>query len=414
MLRSHSCAEIVSVSDPHHLRYGRHLTRDEVNQLIQPTKESIHAVHEWLFDNEISQSRLKYSPASDWISVTLAVHEAEKLLDTKFSVFVHEDGSHLIRTPQWSLPVQVHAHVQTIQPTTTFFRSRTKKTAFKAISVADSLVSEVELVGRTTAPKSCNASAVTSTCLRSLYGYCPEQHNILKSDKRTGTIDYSVQSASNNSIGLTNYLGEANNRSDVFIFLDKYRPEAKAAAYDFIVDVIANGDNQQSPNNSTQLAAGKDKEGNLDAETILGMTWPTNLTAYNTGGSPQYIPDKLTVNNTNEPYLTWLQYILAQPDIPQVISTSYGDDEQTVPLSYATAVCNGFAQLGARGVSVLFASGDQGVGAIGDCVTNDGKNTTTFLPQFPGSCVSLIQFLCAKSSADTCILSRMSLLWAQQ
>jgi tripeptidyl-peptidase-1 len=73
------------------------------------------------------------------------------------------------------------------------------------------------------------------------------------------------------------------------------------------------------------------QEGNLDAETILGITWPTHLTAYSTGGSPQYLPDRVTVNNTNEPYLTWLQYILAQPDIPHVISTSYGDDEQTVP-----------------------------------------------------------------------------------
>jgi tripeptidyl-peptidase-1 len=91
--------------------------------------------------------------------------------------------------------------------------------------------------------------------------------------------------------------------------------------------------------------------------------------------------------DTNEPYLTWLQYILTQPKIPQVISTSYGDDEQTVPYSFAISVCNGFAQLGARGISVIFASGDNGVGPGKDCFTNDGKNTTTFLPSFPASCV---------------------------
>ena len=126
----------------------------------------------------------------------------------------------------------------------------------------------------------------------------------------------------------------------------------------------------------------------MDAETILGITWPTPLTAYTTGGSPPYNPDALTLMDTNEPYLTWLQYVLAQSNIPQVISTSYGDDEQTVPYSYATSVCNGFAQLGARGISVLFASGDNGVGPTKDCFTNDGKNTTTFLPAFPGGCVS--------------------------
>ena len=46
--------------------------------------------------------------------------------------------------------------------------------------------------------------------------------------------------------------------------------------------------------------------------------------------------------------------------------------------------CSLFAQLGARGVSVIFASGDTGVGSA--CETNDGKNTTRFLPIFPASC----------------------------
>lgn len=136
------------------------------------------------------------------------------------------------------------------------------------------------------------------------------------------------------------------------------------------------------------MKAGTDLEGNLDPETIIGLTWPTPLTAYATGGNPTFIQDALTVNNTNEPYLTWLQYVLAQPNLPHVISSSYGDDEQTVPYAYATSVCNGFAQLGARGVSVLFATGDHGVGPDGDCFTNDGKNTSTFLPVFPASCVS--------------------------
>ena len=185
-------------------------------------------------------------------------------------------------------------------------------------------------------------------------------------------------------------MGEASNRSDVSIFLQQFRPEAAAAANSFSAQVIANGDNQQTPNNSTQLQAEKDIEGNLDAETIIGLTWPTPLIEYNTGGNPYFVQDALTVNDTNEPYFTWLQYILAEPNLPQVISSSYGDDEQTVPFSYATSVCNAFAQLGARGISVLFASGDHGVGTDGDCSTNDGKNTSTFLPTFPATCVSYL------------------------
>jgi tripeptidyl-peptidase-1 len=187
---------------------------------------------------------------------------------------------------------------------------------------------------------------------------------------------------------LTNYLGEVNNHSDISLFLQRYRPDAVSGSDNFTTIIISDGNDEQTPLNSTALAAGTGLEGNLDAETILGITFPTRLTTYNTGGSPPYDQDASTVTDTNEPYLTWLQYLLEQDNIPQVISTSYGDDEQTVPLSYATSVCNGFAQLGARGVSLLFSSGDNGVGRDGKCQTNDGKNTTVFIPDFPASCVS--------------------------
>jgi tripeptidyl-peptidase I len=87
--------------------------------------------------------------------------------------------------------------------------------------------------------------------------------------------------------------------------------------------------------------------------------------------------------------MDWLNFILNQETIPQTISTSYGDDEQTVPLDYATSVCNMFARLGAMGVTVLFASGDSGVGGgPGDesCHSNDGTNRMQFIPVFPASC----------------------------
>ena len=44
-----------------------------------------------------------------------------------------------------------------------------------------------------------------------------------------------------------------------------------------------------------------------------------------------------------------------------------------------------FAQLGARGASIMFSSGDDGVGG-GECLTNDGTNRVQFQPNFPASC----------------------------
>jgi len=139
-------------------------------------------------------------------------------------------------------------------------------------------------------------------------------------------------------------------------------------------------------NNQTLQAAGT--EANLDSQFAFGLTWPTPGTFWSTAGQPPFIPDAQTPNNTNEPYGEWLDFIIAQTDgIPRTISTSYGDFEQTVPEAYARRLCAGFAQLGARGISLLFASGDNGVGGNPtECLTNDGRNTTAFLPAFPASC----------------------------
>lgn len=90
--------------------------------------------------------------------------------------------------------------------------------------------------------------------------------------------------------------------------------------------------------------------------------------------------------DTNEPYLQFLNAVLDMDTLPQIISSSYGDDEQTVPEAYAKKVCNLFAQLGAKGTSFLTASGDNGVGPTADCFTNNGSNTPTFLPSFPDGC----------------------------
>lgn len=91
-------------------------------------------------------------------------------------------------------------------------------------------------------------------------------------------------------------------------------------------------------------------------------------------------------DNGNEPYLDFLTYMLALPTskLPQTLTSSYGEDEQAIPESYARQVCDMFGQLGMRGVSVLFSSGDSGPGSA--CQTNDGKNTTRFLPTFPAAC----------------------------
>ncbi|KAL8408409.1 hypothetical protein RB594_007011 [Gaeumannomyces avenae] len=88
----------------------------------------------------------------------------------------------------------------------------------------------------------------------------------------------------------------------------------------------------------------------------------------------------------NEPYIELLTYLLALPDsaLPQTLSTSYAEEEQSVPREYSLKVCNMFMQLGARGVSVIFASGDTGPG--NNCVSNADDATVVLGPTFPAGC----------------------------
>lgn len=216
----------------------------------------------------------------------------------------------------------------------------------------------------------CNISFTTPTCLRTLYG----------------TLDYTPKVPGKNKLGICNYLNDTNNRADASLFLKTFRPEAAAAAYEFEIVNIANATNHQGPLTPAEILLFLNREGDLDAELALSIAWPTPLTAFSTGGSPPFNPDLNTPTDTNEPYLTWLTYALAQHDLPQVISTSYGDDEQSVPYSYAKRACSGFAQLGARGISVLFSSGDSGVGANGTCFSNTDPSKKMFIPAFPASC----------------------------
>lgn len=358
------------MSDPYHERYGQHLGIDEINDLVKPSKDTTDLVHEWLDDNGVDSLDLEYSPAGDWISVSLPVNTIEQLLQTEYAVFKHrEDGSYLVRTPEWSLPQHLHDHIETVQPTNSFFRTQKQ-----AVHMKPSLGGPVTAkFPATTDPKvaaACNTSNVTPLCLRTFYG----------------TVDYKPKVPGKNQIGLADYLNESNNRSDAFSFLQKFRPEAAQSAFSFKVDVIANGSNEQTQETPEELEAGKGQEGNLDAQTILSHVFPTPLIAYATGGKPPFKVAATTPVDTNEPYLTWINYVLKQHSVPQVISTSYGDDEQTVPFSYAKTACNHFAQLGARGVTLLFSSGDLGVGPRGKCLSNDGKNTTKFIPSFPATC----------------------------
>lgn len=278
------------VSDPSHNRYGQHLSREQVNNLVKPDDETLELVHEWLYDNGVQN--VNYSPSKDWIHIYVDVESAERLLDTKYSIFEHEDGDVLVRTSEWSLPTHLHGKIDTIQPTTSFMRTKAH------INDHEQLGSSWMPPGHnpptnTTISAVCQFYPVTIECLRTLYG----------------TIDYTPKVPGISKVAFTNYLNQTPIRPDIELFLKKYRPEAANTALTFESVEIENGPAAQYTNETAAEEASDrwryGREANLDAQTILGMAYPIPMTSYSTGGSPPFIPDRSMRTNTNEPYLTW-------------------------------------------------------------------------------------------------------------
>ena len=365
-------------------RYGAHLSKEQVAGLIAPHPDALELLGSWFEHHDVPTSAVSVTHGGGWLTIKdLPLTKANALLDASYQTYRHtETDEAVIRTVGYSLPVALQKYVQTVAPTTYFGSPRpyglTSKVAVNAPTLPDDHEIQDLLATFATGdpvPSNCS-SIITPTCLRLLYK----------------TWGYKPQATSKNKIGITGYLEQYASNSDLTEFLSRFRTDAANANFTF-VSVNGGINNQSDPGAEVRLVRHVDgkwrynisSQANLDIQYAESITYPTPTVFYSTPGSPPYKPDKLTPNNTNEPYLDWLDFVMNQETIPQTISTSYGDDEQTTPPEYATSVCNMFAQLGTMGVSVLFASGDLGVGG-GSCLTNDGTNSVKFLPIFPASC----------------------------
>lgn len=81
---------LYEVSDPSHSRYGEHLSKEEVEELVAPQEDSVNAVNEWLEEHGISADEVSRSAAGDWVRVRVPVDLAEKMLDTVRVDFLHD------------------------------------------------------------------------------------------------------------------------------------------------------------------------------------------------------------------------------------------------------------------------------------------------------------------------------------
>ncbi|KAF9880405.1 hypothetical protein CkaCkLH20_02359 [Colletotrichum karsti] len=346
------------VSDPAHPEYGAHVSRDVMKAFQEPSEDAYAVVSSWLQAYEIHD----FKQDGPWVRLNTTVGKANRLLDCKFSKYQYNTDKPVLRAKEYTIPARLAEHVDFVFPVSQFVSKPPRQ--------QDSVQDVTKAKRASTMPESC-WSYTTPQCIVDLYN-----------------INYSLPDGpSPTDFGIAGFLEEYPNVPTLQAFLASYSPRRNATnfspRYNLTVESINGG-------NTTTEGGGV--EALLDIQYSMPFIQPMNVTYFSTGGRGPEIgldgKEKTPEESGNEPWIEFLEALLARESIPHVISISYTDDEQAIPQPYARRVCDLFMQVAARGVSVLVATGDGGAAGIrsGNCVSNDGKNTTKFIPTFPVDC----------------------------
>ncbi|KAJ7046311.1 family S53 protease [Mycena alexandri] len=327
-----------AVSSPSSPSYGQYLTAAEVAQHVKPPAVSVSTVMDWVIPNVTSVK--PFSPAGNILQVSLTVKQAEGLFNTKFNTYTRSaDGQEMIRALNYSLPSTVQQHILHVHPIIVFTpppQRTSKNTVYKRKAIPDR---------RQLAP--CE-DIVHPVCLQEFYG--------IPNTTISGSLTNSIGVQGYNSPGL----GEYANNDDLATFLNEFRPDI--AGNTFSVTLLNGAQNLKD--NSGGL------EGQLDIQYTVGVAGNVPTT-YHLDGSN---------TDATTSYMDTINWLLTQEDPPTVFTTSYGNLETDLTQSAATSVCNGYMQVAAIGISMIFASGD------GGAANNQQSQCTSFVPMFPPTC----------------------------
>ncbi|KAJ7626137.1 family S53 protease [Roridomyces roridus] len=331
-------AKTLAVSDPASPLYGQHLTPEEVATYVSPAPETLSGVSSWLSENKIASKSI--SPAGDMLEISLSVQDANTLLAAQFESFTHiASGKNSIRTLSYSVPAALSSHIQFVHPTTSFTPPLAKTLTMTAVSSEQKRAAE------------------NTTCTTLFTPSCAQAAYSIPTTKATSP---------KNGIAVAGYANQYANSQDLSTFLTKMRPDLGNVS--FAVDLIDGGANEQ------YLGEAGD-EADLDVQYTVGIASGVPVTFISVG---------FDSTDGIDGFIDIVNYIMAMPAAtrPTVLSSSYGFNENELSLSVATSVCNAYMQLGAIGVSTLFATGDGGVGGFSSGTTS----CPAFVPTTPASC----------------------------
>ncbi|KAF8257993.1 peptidase S8/S53 domain-containing protein [Lactarius quietus] len=342
---------LYEVSTPGHLKYGQHLSREQVAELVAPHPDTLNLVHSWLDYNGIHLSSISLSHSGNSLKLSgVPLSQANDLLGASYQVYRHiVTNESIVRTTGYALPVALHELVKTVIPTTSFdYPQMEWQKPRQDFDEAEMSPEDVASGSPEAVPLSRDLIDVaTPAVLKWLYS----------------TWVYTPVAKNQNILGIVGMARQYPSPKDLKLFMKNYRSDGVDAT--FTVVQINHG--KYDPNNPGF-------EANLDMQYAQGMAYPIRHVFYSIGRGP---------SGTEDSFFSFLENVINNAILPQTLSISYGGNETDYSMEHTKHVCDLFAQLGTRGVSVLQSSGDFGVGPP-DC--KDSSGNVHFIPRFPATC----------------------------
>lgn len=104
------------ISTPGNVKYGQHLSKEEVAAFVKPTNLSTTMVNDWLASNHLASISVSLSGST--FQVSLPVSKANEMLGTNFHVFrENTTGKQAIRALSYSIPASLKGHLDHVHPT---------------------------------------------------------------------------------------------------------------------------------------------------------------------------------------------------------------------------------------------------------------------------------------------------------
>eukprot|EP00936_MAST-01D_sp_MAST-1D-sp1_P002321 g2321.t1 len=334
---------LTAASDPTNPHYGQHWSVAQMNERVFAPALAHRRVVAWLTDS--GAAVLSTSPNRALIDARFQIATAERAFGLRLRRFVHRHtGATCIRAarvpgqrPAYTLPRAVAALVDVVDGLTDLPPGAAREWAQLGEPGG---VLHSEAAAAATGSSSSGKFKVTPASLKARYG----------------VDDGAVPRSAANLQAVVSFLGQYFSPEDLAAFQDQNGLQRAP------VSRVVGPQNGSNPG----------VEAELDVQFLSGVANGTDTMVWSTGGERA---------GGNEPFLTWLHALeqsvnASQTALPNVLSISYQDYEDTVDPAFMTRVSVEFAKLGLMGATVVTGSGDWGVGCSGS-----GR----FRPDFPSS-----------------------------